>query len=110
MWYSSPRAASLRLYPRSLCTYAPAEPDDEKCHFQGSPGRGKSGILVLLFPGSKKAGGNESADNGQTISHASDQTGPEMCFPGQLVHLDQAKRGFFPFFHHPEAQEVLVLG
>lgn len=36
--------------------------------------------------------------------------GLKCVFPGQLVHLDQAKRGFFPFLHHPEAQEVLVLG
>lgn len=31
-----------------------------------------------------------------------------MCLPGRLVHLDQAKRGFFPCLHHPEAQEILV--
>lgn len=101
-------APSLRLCPCSLCTYALAEPNYEKCHFQGSPGRGKSGILLLLF---FKEGGNAVSSQqimDRPFHMLAIRQGLKCVFPGQQVHLDQAKKVFFPCLHHPEAQKIVV--
>ena len=111
---SSGKSPVIPRTPSPSPVRAAGTPDD-KCNFQVSSGRGKSGILLPLFPGPEKDRRHEiyprsvsvqQIDNGRTVSHADDQTGAGMCPPGRLVYFHRPERHVFSRLHHPETQEI----